>query len=68
MDKLVGFIFLLFFVLSIRDVYQSFGQSKSSDQKSFNEPELNGFKKKIPESSLNKITTAPTITIKYWYV
>jgi len=65
MDKLVSFVFLLFVVLSIRDVYQSFGHEKS-DQ-TYNEPEFSGIKKKIPESNLNKIPTSPTITIKYCY-
>lgn len=61
MDKLVGFVFLLFFVLSIRDVYQSSGQDPSG------EPDIQGgIRKKIPESNLNKISTMPTITIKYW--
>lgn len=63
MDKLVGFVFLLFFVLSIRDVYQSFGQDPAaSGETDFQ----NGIRKKIPESNLNKISTAPTITIRYW--
>lgn len=67
MDKLVGFVFLLFFVLSIKDVYQSFGDKNEQKKSAFNEPnDFSNIKKKIPESNLNKIQTAPQITIKYW--
>jgi len=68
MDKLVSFVFLLFFVLSIRDVYQSFGQDKNEQPNAYNEADqFSGIKKKIPESNLNKIPTASTITIRYCY-
>lgn len=63
MDKLVASLFLLFFVLSVRDIYQSVGHAaEPAGETDFQ----SGIRKKIPESNLNKISTAPTITIRYW--